>query len=161
LWRVLPDVGCVEAQGVVGGAGKVDGLGVVGGLGMIGGLRMVGGLGVRVSEQHQSHHWQAHFNRTAHGLASVKGSPANARWGTKHLCQTMFAPNARTAAVRAGFSLPPLKILTILASFCQNNRITISGCYPVSCNHRDYVGAPCRIDLSHRITLGRVAQDSN
>jgi hypothetical protein len=36
LWRVLPDVDRVEAQGIVGGLGMVDGLGVVGGLGVLG-----------------------------------------------------------------------------------------------------------------------------
>src|SRR5262249_42916748 len=93
---VLPDVDRIEAQRVVGGAGRFDGLGVVGGLGMIGGLRAVGGLGVRVPEQHQSHHWLA-STLQSHGARvglSKRVSPANARWGTKPLCQMIFRQTA-------------------------------------------------------------------
>src|SRR5262249_29201966 len=91
--------------------------------------------------------WVGHDRRAAHGrsagrariqaaskppLASTlqshgarvglsKRVVSNARWGTKPLCQTMFAPKGRTTAVTgAAFSLSPLKILAILASFCQN-----------------------------------------
>jgi hypothetical protein len=123
LWRVLPDVDCVEAQGIVGGPAKVNGLGVVGGLGMIGGLCVVGGLGVRVPEQHPSHHWQAHFNCTAHGLASLKGVASKCKMGHQPLCQQICSRETaglRQSGAVVSLSVSPLKILIILASFCQN-----------------------------------------
>jgi hypothetical protein len=71
MWRVLPNVDRVDAQGAVGWLSLVE-LGADGGLDAGGPLAMLCRLGVRIPEQHYSRACREEFNHTAHAFASKK-----------------------------------------------------------------------------------------